>query len=594
MKDGMIPVSGGRAVWGLTSPNGRNNATITSVADENVIPLTIDGDSNPAGFRVEALINSYYPWLGKSYWLGAMAGSTQDVLFYLDATNQMAPINANGAVNSHDGLWKLLRYQNMADLNFNEDSLIRVVAINGVDAVIEIAPLFTQADQAHTPPFSISPISFVSNPTSILSGNNYVGPTCVCQYGYQMVWGGGKLVDPNNSNPKRLDNFLVVSDPPNPQVTGGGGSSTSYTQLACDTTTNVLLMIQVGDTCDEQLVAVSGSPAITDGSGILGQLVAFTAWKVMVFTGPLPSTGNPSPPGFGLAATGDVGTVSPKSVITTPKGTIYLGTDGIVRLVSINNQIVELGRALEPIIGAQSHQFYSRVCAYYHKGFYHLCFPQNANDAVNKLEYVCDLRYMNLGDPKDAGVEWWGPWTGRYINCVAIGRDPVTAWKLYAGLAHKPAIIQLEVPNTYSDPNMANLGGTKTIFQWGVQTNELDLGDAHMEKIVAAFSIGVSVMQPTSILGAIAAMSDTQANAVGFQKTKVVLPNAAGLGTFVLGTSCLSSANNFALPTWQPPNNIRGRAFLMQFTASPTVETFARLSDFEFRVRPVVRRSVDV
>lgn len=569
-----------------------------TIADGGVI-WTFKGYNLGASNIVEALERLNLPHAGKAFWVGAMSNPIADFLFYIDpTTNNMVPIPSNGlegAISGHNCIWQIQRARVASTVEADNDRVtVNMIAVNGVDRpfvlTVNVTAQTTGGDTLNaSQPFTVTQPVFSAThaPNRALTA-----PKCFCVYGNQVAWGGFCMSEQNGDGDiQHFENFLCFSDP-----TSANGSSTltPITTLADDGSTGILT-IQIGETPDEAVLALSGSPAITDGFGMQGQLIAWTGYKTVIYNGPLPSSGNAIPPGFGLAATGETGTWSPKSVQRTSYGTVFLGSDGLVYLVALDNRIVVIGRALEPILGNQTQIFYSRVCSYYHKGFYHLFFPGTANSNTNTQEWVADLRSLQLGNPQDQGVEWFGPFTGRSVNCVKVARSPQDPFIIYAGLSHLPAVIKLEDTTTYSDPDMSNLTGPKIIYQWGALTGDLDLGDAHMDKIVSAFSIGIMTLQPVSVIGTIAAMSDVEGQALGFTATKTVTPNAPVLGAMTLGVNAnLSSFNNFSLPTWQPSSTIRGRAFNVSFLASPTVEAFARLSDFEFRLRAIERRSTDL
>lgn len=565
------------------------------IPEMNVVPVDIDARPNlftSGANRVAALDKIALPYAGLEFWIGAMNNHLNDFLFYLDTTtSKLVPIISDGAIgviHCHEGQWQLQPAINSSGNNNTDDSALGILAVNGVDQPLFIKNNYTNgALVSGVPPFQ------VTVPTIVYSGDTnhkLTGPTCVTQYGNQMIWGGGVMNQLSTGDCINLRHCLVFS---NPAVIY---TASSFTDLAGDSTVSGAYTLQIGDTPEEIVTAVSGSPALTDGFGAQGQLIAWTGYKTQVYNGPIPSSGNPAPPGFGLAAVGTVGTWSPKSIVRTEFGTVYLGSDGLVYMVALNNRIAIIGRALEPILGGRSRTFYKNICAYYKKGFYHIFFPQNLIDGVNKLEYVADLRGFNTGDRRDSGCEWFGPFTGRYVSCVKVGRGVNDPFVIYAGLGHAPAIIELERADTFSDPNMMALNGTKIVYEWGFETGDLDLGDAHLDKKMNAFSIGIATQHAVSVKGTVAAMSDIAGVGKGFSKTKTVLPNSTTLGSnFTLGNQAsMSSLNNFALPTWQPSEVIRGRAFTISVTATPTVESFVRISDLEFRVVPFERRATDL
>ena len=566
------------------------------------------------GWYIEALEYAYVPYAGVSALFGIMSNQSSDYPFFVDSSGNINPIpgrlDGTSPVSSAAAQWmmQVMAQGVLTDQagNPTAQNPWMIVCVNGMDPPMSIQTNYSDTNASPSQPYFLKALSMtIAGPSS--STLYMVGPTCFCVYGNQVVWGGPKFSAQAGGMVSgaryRLDNYICFSDPTDPNL--AGGTQTGITTLSIDpNNSNNLLTLQIGDTQDEYVTAVSGSTAITDGFGPQGQLSAFTAKKVLLYGGPLPSTGNPAPSGFGQVGDGDMGCVSPKSVVRTKYGVVFLGSDGLVRLISLYNRVEIIGRAIEPLVGGLSQQFYSRCCAYYSRGFYHIVFPFSIQQSFgclpvgqpgpNSQEWVVDLRSLNLGDPHDCGCEWFGPWTGRYFSCFKAVYSPVDNFPIYAGLGTRAAVIQTEQYGLFTDVNMDNLSAS-IVYPWSAQTGDLDLGDIHEDKIITAFSLGVAGQNTNSVLASLAASSDgyqgSNISGVGYSATKSVPPSTAAFGIFQWDNSGFTAPGNPALPTWQPPNPVRGRSFIASFTGTPTVGAPLAISDFQFRVKRIIRRS---
>lgn len=133
------------------------------------------------------------------------------------------------------------------------------------------------------------------------------------------MWGGYRMGKADGSTPDNYDNYIAFSDVGEPH------------KLA--TTSATVSNIQVGDTDDEKITAMAVISTPTDAMGLKGQLVVWTGKRTCVYDGIPPSSNNPQGINFVSAVFRNIGCYSPKSVVQTPHGVVFLGSDGHVYII---------------------------------------------------------------------------------------------------------------------------------------------------------------------------------------------------------------------------------------------------------------------
>lgn len=116
-----------------------------------------------------------------------------------------------------------------------------------------------------------------------------------------------------------------------------------------------------------------------------------------------------------------VGTVSPKTIASTPIGTLFLGSDRQVYLLPFGTFKLEpVGHRIysnaSSVLGLESVPLaqLSKACGVYHKGFYKLTFP--VSGSTNNRQYWLDVDRIYKDQNGHYGP-WYGPMTGMTISC---------------------------------------------------------------------------------------------------------------------------------------------------------------------------------
>ncbi len=136
-----------------------------------------------------------------------------------------------------------------------------------------------------------------------------------------------------------------------------------------------------------------------------------------------------------------VGCVSPNTVRNTPKGTIFLGSDGQVYLLPFGSaQVVAIGHKIQSqrrdaINGTESIPFtyLHKAAAIYHDGFYKLTFPISGS-TFNSIQYWLDVD--RLGEDQDEVRHfgpWYGPMTGMNISIFCLQNGSSDDGRLLGG-----------------------------------------------------------------------------------------------------------------------------------------------------------------
>lgn len=584
--------------------NSRGTKSDNLPLDQTVspTPAILSHTTFAGASKITGLSRIFLPYSSTGYWIGAMdlENPYPDALWWLDSNDKMKAIPAlPGLITTSQAEWTIFPYRpgSISEQwdNSNSGTVKPVVAIatNGIDPPIKILD-FSQVDA--TQPFELAHLE-VQSVTDLPSASHYLtGVRSICLYAGQVCWGGFRMTDFGNSDTKIYDHCIIFSEPD----TSSGDGYTTLTDNGTD-----LNFIKIGADINEPITAVVPISSITDAEGIHGALAVFTTKKVAIYTGLPPVSGADVATSFNVAAIGDVGCASPRTVVRTPDGVVFLGTDGIVYLISLNNRIVPISRAVAPELANRSARQLARCAAVFDGEFYKLSYPQKNRSvsasagtfgqapSPNNLQMWANMQYLDFSKP-DAGVFWDGPHEGQHVSVFHRSNELEDDGVIYAGLSDTVGLIQVNRFDKASDPNPADLTST-LIFSTRAVTGSLDLGDAHVDKSVAAVSIGISTDKEISIVMVMGANGEIAGRGVGATSTKTVSPGSSVLGasSFLLGQAAfLAGDDNFSLPTHQPPEVIRGRTFEAVIEErSPSVEAFTAISDLQFRIKLTERRS---
>lgn len=459
------------------------------------------------------------------------------------------------------------------------------IAVNGVDAPIAIKK--GESGGIQIAPLQIGP--YDSWPLSD-SDPQMVACNALAVLGGQVVYGGFRMVD--DGAEERWDNYICFGDPGEPQ------------KLA--STKGLLSTIRIGESEAEPVTALAVSAVPTGSQGPKGQLYAFTPHKVVVADGKPPVSGNPTGVNFSSTAF-PIGTNSPRSVVQTPHGVVFFGSDGQFYLLA-GGQPQPIGEAVRKTFAGMTPRQQKQCSAVWDQkeGYYKFSHPDttavkgtgsysvqilgnNRADAdVPEVQAWADLRYL-AGGQKDLGVRWYLPMTGMKHSCFAVADGAEDRGEIFAGSSIDGSIYQVSLPGYTTDPNPSAPTSSANIYSAGA-TGLFDLGDAHVDKTITALSFGFGCDRVTGIKTSIIVNADNTALQTQQVFTRTVTPTNAILGsTFTLGTSTLASPDAFELFTERSGSRMRGKTFRFTFEETSGASDLF-YSDISFRVIVAQRR----
>ena len=133
-----------------------------------------------------------------------------------------------------------------------------------------------------------------------------------------------------------------------------------------------------------------------------------------------------------------VGTLSPRTVVSTPAGTIFLGTDKQVYLIPYGSiQIIPIGEVIRsgttasPGIESIPDAQLPKACAAFHDGFYILAYA-TSGDTTNSQQMWLDVTRLGKTENGEWGP-WFGPMTGMSVSCFVTQHGPGDDGRLIAG-----------------------------------------------------------------------------------------------------------------------------------------------------------------
>lgn len=157
-----------------------------------------------------------------------------------------------------------------------------------------------------------------------------------------------------------------------------------------------------------------------------------------------------------------VGCVAPRTIVGTPKGTIFLGSDRQVYLLPYgSSRIVPIGHKIQSqltstILGIESCPVgqISKACAEYHKGFYKLSFAVTGGTTnTRQLWLDVDRLYQ---DAQGHFGPWYGPMVGIAISCMVVQNGSGDDGRLLGGnSASTGYVYRLNEPGIFSDDGTA-------------------------------------------------------------------------------------------------------------------------------------------
>ena len=160
-----------------------------------------------------------------------------------------------------------------------------------------------------------------------------------------------------------------------------------------------------------------------------------------------------------------VGCNAPRTMVWTPKGTMYLGIDKQVYILPFNSSTpVPVGHkitshtylaGIEGIEDTPSGQI-EKACAVYHEGFYKVSVAASGGSS-NTIQWWLDVSRLKIDDDGLWGP-WYGPMTGNAISCFAVLSGAGDSGELYGGEsagATGSFVYQLDQKSVYGDVGTA-------------------------------------------------------------------------------------------------------------------------------------------
>lgn len=571
---------------------GNNHQFPVNTAQPNVAAPTI----SVIPIRVSALHKMYTDFGSRSYLIGAydFEGSQGDRLFYVDASTATAPViklmsGAEMSVGSGAD-WSFIDYYRE-----DPDDNTKKYYVIGTN---EVGKPFTISLDSSNKPVS-APLDVDAD---ISGGNNVFGVRSMCVYNGSVVY-GGFFRGPETATAADLENysnFICFSQPGKPH------------KLA--ETDGELSDIRIGDTVYEPVTHVCVNSVSNDAQGIKGQLVVFTNKRVVTYDGLPPVSGNPTGTAFHSVALGEVGCVAPKTVVQTPAGILFLGTDALVYLIPrfSNGGPLPVSRTIEPALQHLTLAQQKQCAATYDDGHYKISVPEvnrarsfslsiqpdriqnldhgNPQQNTPSIQYWLDVREPPIAQI-DFGFVWSGPHLGMKYSCFAKCTGFQDNGLLYAGSAIDGTIFQTSVEGLATDPNPYDLG-TAVPLVYDIQTGQFDAGDIHVDKVVKSMQFGINTSAAVSVQSSIITSGEVSGSEEGHLFTDTFSPVGYlfSSASTIANVPAIAPADSYRFISKQPtaPAVARGRTFRFRYYAAPSVSTLIKLSDlaFVFEARP--------
>lgn len=157
-----------------------------------------------------------------------------------------------------------------------------------------------------------------------------------------------------------------------------------------------------------------------------------------------------------------VGCISPRTIVSTPKGTIFLGSDLQVYLLRYgSSQLIPIGHKIQSqntsaVMGIESIPvaILSKACAIYNKGFYKLAVAPPGG-TTNTRQYWLDIDRLDA-DERGRWGPWYGPMTGMSVSCFVNQNGSGDDGRLLGGEGNATGYVyRMNEAGTYTDDGAA-------------------------------------------------------------------------------------------------------------------------------------------
>lgn len=589
-------------------PNVVRNRPVTAAAINNAqMPVNGSLKVSVAPSRVDSLHRLYADYGGTKFLIGALdyEGGHGSRPFYVDESNPAAPVIRLMTFEEKQvgagSQWVWVNY-------FKEDP-------DGNTEYGEVAKYYVLGSAQVGRPFAITldtnrkPVLKTLLVRRKISGSGIENDECLRDVSAMVVYNGTVVYGGYNlsryDTPETItnkQNFICFSEPGEPHLIAE--------------TDGVISDIRIGDSPYEPVTALAVNSVATDSLGVKGQLVVFTPNKVVTYDGLPPVSGNPTGVAFHSVALSTVGCNAPKTVVQTPAGLMFLGSDGLVYLIPrfSNGGPYPVSRAIEPALGHLSPRQQKQCAAVYDDGHYKLSYPEaNATATKQRATLSTEILRSPLGNPGadvpnrqfwldvrppldpqqlDFGLVWTGPHVGMKHSCFATATQYGDFNLLFAGSAIDGSIFQASVEGVASDPSPEDVTTTVPLV-YDILMGQLDAGDIHVDKSIKLLQFGVNTNKTFNLVSSIIASGEVTGVEGGEQFTDPIAPvgySFSTAATFASGTVFIAPRDSFRLLSKHPTVPRRGRTFRFRFFAEPSVATIIRLSDMTFIMEVHPRR----
>lgn len=205
-----------------------------------------------------------------------------------------------------------------------------------------------------------------------------------------------------------------------------------------------------------------------------------------------------------------VGTLSPRTVVSTPHGTVFLGSDRQVYLLPFGSAKLEpIGQKIRststgtygveniPIAQLES------ACATYHDGFYKLS-TSSLGGTTNAQQYWLDIDNLYKDEDGQYGP-WYGPMKGMSISCFTVQNGPGDDGRLIGGNSNAAGYVyRVNEPSTYADDGSAIVFRNQTYHEaFGSDVVDKMLNQSEIEINSVSGSANMSFSDTTGLIGSV-------------------------------------------------------------------------------------------
>lgn len=197
-----------------------------------------------------------------------------------------------------------------------------------------------------------------------------------------------------------------------------------------------------------------------------------------------------------------VGCKSPKTLVNTPIGLMFLGSDRMVYLMQSEGDPSKVGLAIYPDTRAIPEAQLIDAAACYHDGYYKLTYPASGG-TTNTIQWWADVLRVQLGE---ARLNWYGPMLNLALACFVVQDGPDDPLDLLAGDDTTGTVWKLDQPDLFVDGALGITGQ--------IHTKEFNEGEVLREKIWNGYAFGY-LKQDT---GAVSVTAVVDAGRTSFSK----------------------------------------------------------------------------